>query len=172
MISTLTLKRTPLILLLGFLILSCNKKEETNNKVSSQKNTIETKVESSSEKNTKDYQLQTFGFPAEIEGCSCYFAKNREEFIRQNYLYVDDFQRFSYIQIAGELQKIPYGKTNEVLPEQDLSIQSSNDSFKIEIDGKLIDLGEVETALYQGTMKVTLNGGSIIETPIYGECGC
>lgn len=170
--STSTIKRTPLMLLLGFLILSCNKKEETGNNVPSQKNKIETKVQSSKEKDSKEFQLQTFGFPAEVEGCSCYFAKSREEFIRQNYLYVDDFQRYSYIQIGGELQKIPYGKTNEVLPEKDLSIHSSNDSFKIEIDGKLIDLGEVETALYQGTMKVTSNDGSVIETPIYGECGC
>lgn len=159
-----------LFILLVFSLQSC--KKEASKDVSKVNHAQKTSGKKSDSLDSKILELQSFGFPQEVEGCSCYFAKNREEFIKQNYIYVDDFQRFSFLTINGELVKIPYGKQNEVLPEKNLNIESKNKEYSVKIKGKLIEQGEIETALYEGILEVTKSDGSKVSSKIYGECGC
>lgn len=130
----------------------------------------ETKSEKDTIKNT--VKLETFGFPQEVEGCSCYFAENRAEFIKQNYIYVDDFQKNSFIKINGNQIKLEYLKENEVLPEKDLNIKAKNKDYSVAVIGKKVEDGEIETALYEGKIILENSKGEKSEFDFYGECGC
>ncbi len=152
-------------------LFSCKKEE----KISTEKTVpkTETKVETKKDSAVaKDLQLENFGFPQEIQGCSCYFATDREQFVKQNYIYVDDYQQNGFIKINGKLFKLDYDKKNEVLPEKALNINLHNNDYKVQLKGTVVEEGEIETALYKGTLTVESKDGKKTVIPVYGECGC
>ena len=152
-------------------VISCKKEEKIAIEKSPAKFNTETfkKQESKIQRSIK---LEAFAFPQEIEGCSCYFAVDREQFIKQNYIYVDDYQKNAFLRINGRQIKLGYDKKNEVLPEKSLNINASNPDYKLHLKGKIVEQGEIETALYKGTLTVETMDGKKTETPVYGECGC
>lgn len=160
-----------LVLLTLTVLFSCKKEEKiTADKTVSP---TETKVEVQKDiAKSKGLTLETFGFPQEIQGCSCYFATDREQFIKQNYIYVDDYQQNGYVKINGRQIKLKYDKKNEVLPEKSLNINLHSDDYKVNLKGTVVEEGEIETALYKGTLTIETKDGKKIETPVYGECGC
>lgn len=159
-----------LLVFVAILIISCKKDNNiTNDKPAEVQQT--SKMQSAKNDSVK-LTLETFGFPQEVEGCSCYFAENRSEFVKQNYIYVDDFQKSAFIKINGEQIKAEYLKENEVLPEKDLNLKAESDDYKITVKGIKVEKGEIETALYEGTITVETKDGKKIESEFYGECGC
>ncbi|MHA6698188.1 hypothetical protein [Chryseobacterium sp. A321] len=116
--------------------------------------------------------FKSFAFPQQVEGCSCYFGATRKEFINQNYIYVDDFEKSVFLQLGDNGIQIKYGDKNEVTGNDSLILESKGKDFNLLLKAKKIDQGEVETALYQGKMTLTTEEGIIIESMIYGECGC
>lgn len=155
------------LLFLGLMLLvSCKKETETFAPKTENK-------QKPAKKATLKPTLQTFAFPAEVEGCSCYFAENRQEFIKQNYIYVDDFQKNAFIKINSELMKIPLNEGKKGSPGKQLNISIKNDDYSVELKAVMIEEGEIETQLYKGTITVTnLETKQKIRLPVYGECGC
>lgn len=153
------------------LFFSCKKEERIAQEKAVPK--IETKTEIKKDTlTTKEIKLEVFGFPQEVQGCSCYFATDREEFVKQNYIYVDDFQQNGFIKVNSEQIKLEFDRKNEVLPEKTLNINLHNDQFKVNLKGKAVEEGEIETHLYKGTLTVENKAGKKTVIPVYGECGC
>lgn len=113
--------------------------------------------------------IETFGFPPEVSGCSCYFSKNKEDFQDEKFVYIDDYGNNAYLKIDGKTIKIPM-KEGDFDPEN-FNKSIKNDEFTITIKGKKIKEFE-EVMMFEGTMTVENKKGEKTVTPIYGECGC
>ena len=115
-------------------------------------------------------ELETFPMPAEVEGCSCYFATNKTGYENEKYVYVDDYGKSAYIKIDGKTIKIPMQEDD--LDPSNFTKNIENSDYKINLSGKKIDEMD-ETMMFQGTMTVENKKTSHrFSTPIYGECGC
>lgn len=159
-----------LLSLISSVIIGCKKETPKLNSQKSENKTIV--AQQVTKQKTEKLKLETFGFPEEVEGCSCYFAENRQEFVKQNYLYVDDYQKNTYLKINGKQVKISFDKTAKEPNMKNLNIQVKNDDYTITLKAKPVDEGEIETNLYKGTLTVEDRNGQKTETPVYGECGC
>ena len=116
-----------------------------------------------------EFNLQTFGFPDEIGGCSCYFAKNKDDFDDEKYIYIDDYGKKAYLKIDDQLQKISH-KQNDFDPEN-FQKEIKNEELSIKISGKKVKELE-EVMMFEGSIEVSLKNGKKSTVPIYGECGC
>ena len=151
------------------MIIGC-KKENPVSENSTQKEIV--KVESNAEKMPEfsdDLKLQTFGFPPEVDGCSCYFAKSKEDFENEKYIYVDDYGKTAYLKMDDQLQKISM-KEDDFDPEN-FQKEIKNEDLSIKISGEKVKELE-EVMMFEGSMEVTLKNGKKSTVPIYGECGC
>lgn len=113
--------------------------------------------------------LETFGFPAEVNGCSCYFSKNKEDFDQEKYIYIDDYGNNAYLKIDGKTVKIKM-KEGDFDPDN-FSKVIENEEISVTIQGKKVNELE-EVMMFEGTMTVENKKGEKTITPIYGECGC
>ena len=113
--------------------------------------------------------LETFGFPAEVNGCSCYFSKNKEDFDQEKYIYIDDYGNNAYLKIDGKTVKIKM-KEGDFDPDN-FSKVIKNEEISVTIQGKKVNELE-EVMMFEGTMTVENKNGEKTITPIYGECGC
>lgn len=113
--------------------------------------------------------LETFGFPAEVNGCSCYFAKNKNDFDQEKYIYIDDYGNSAFLKIDGKMVKIEMNEGD--FDPENFSKIIKNDEYSVTIQGKKINELE-EVMMFQGTMTVENKKGEKTITPIYGECGC
>ena len=117
----------------------------------------------------KQINLETFGFPAEVSGCSCYFSKNKEDFEQEKYIYIDDYGNNAYLKIDGKTVKIKM-KEGDFDPAN-FSKVIKNEEISVTIQGKKVNELE-EVMMFEGTMTVENKIGEKTITPIYGECGC
>ena len=113
--------------------------------------------------------LETFGFPAEVNGCSCYFSKNKEDFDQEKYIYIDDYGNNAYLKIDEKTVKIKM-KEGDFDPDN-FSKVIKNEEISVTIQGKKVNELE-EVMMFEGTMTVENKNGEKTITPIYGECGC
>ena len=113
--------------------------------------------------------LETFGFPAEVNGCSCYFSKNKEDFEHEKYVYIDDYGNNAYLKIDGKTIKIKM-KEGDFDPDNFNKV-IKNEEISVTIQGKKVKELE-EVMMFEGTMTVENKKGEKTITPIYGECGC
>jgi hypothetical protein len=120
-----------------------------------------------------DYSISidTFStFPEEIDGCSCYFSNNENDFKRNVYIYVDDYQEKSFMHINGILTKFKLIDSKQISKNHQLKTFDNKD-FELTID--IIQVGQIdETWQQKGTLKLTRKGGQTTTKDIYGECGC
>jgi len=114
--------------------------------------------------------LETFPMPAEVEGCSCYFAKSPADYETEKYVYVDDYGKSAYIKIEGKIIKIPMQEGD--FDPLNFTKNLENSDYRITLSGKKINEMD-ETMMFQGEMTVeNKKTGDRNSTPIYGECGC
>ena len=162
-------KNTAIIFLL-LMAVSCKKDTEKISIEKSTENGRPTQLQSVTKKqNNEPFQLKSFGFPAEVEGCSCYFAKSKIDFDAEKYIYIDDYGKNAFINVNGEMVKIPTEEV-DINPEK-LEKNVDGNGYKISITGKKIKEME-EVMMFEGEMKVTNADGKTVNTPVYGECGC
>lgn len=156
------------LLLFCFSLISCKKEPEV------QKETKVTPQETKKEtpKKSEALTLEPFGFPSSVSGCSCYFSSSREEFVKQNYLYVDDYQKEAYVNVNGKEVRIPLKKAKDYLPTSTLLIEAENKEYKLKLEGRVVEEGEIETMLYRATLTLENSQKQKIQIPLYGECGC
>lgn len=151
------------------MLFSCKKEEQIS------KNTVTTDslnvaVDSANTAATlNQINLETFGFPAEVNGCSCYFSKNKEDFDKEKYVYIDDYGNSAFLKIDGKTIKIKMEEGD--FDPDNFSKVIKNDEFSVTIEGKKVNELE-EVMMFQGTMTVENKKGEKTVTPIYGECGC
>lgn len=151
------------------MLFSCKKEE----KISENKTNNDSLIVSSDSANVLEtlnqINLETFGFPAEVNGCSCYFAKNKEDFDTEKYVYIDDYGNNAFLKIDGKPIKIEM-KEGDFDPDN-FSKVIKNDDITVSIQGKKVNELE-EVMMFEGTMTVENKKGEKTITPIYGECGC
>ncbi|WP_294208720.1 hypothetical protein [uncultured Chryseobacterium sp.] len=111
-----------------------------------------------------------FPFPKEIKECSCYFAKNKADFEAERYIYADDAGKTAYMKLNGSRIVMNLISSSDMEVDEELSKEIESDDYKISIRGKKIK-GE-EALLFEGTMRIEKPDGTVVTTPIYGECGC
>ena len=100
------------------------------------------------------------GFPDDIDGCSCYFAMNQEDFEQNKFIYLDTYyEGTGFISISNELIKI------------DLNNPSKND-YKIKIEFDSNKQNGDETWWRTGIMTITTKKGKTLKSKFVGECGC
>ena len=154
------------------MLFSCKKEEQITE--SKPLTTDSLKVETDSmnvgtAENLNQINLETFGFPAEVNGCSCYFSKNKEDFDQEKYIYIDDYGNNAYLKIDGKTVKIKM-KEGDFDPDN-FSKVIENEEISVTIQGKKVNELE-EVMMFEGTMTVENKKGEKTITPIYGECGC
>ncbi len=151
------------------MLFSCKKEE----KVSENKTTADSLIIANDSVNVAEtlnqINLETFGFPAEVNGCSCYFAKTKEDFEQEKYVYIDDYGNNAFLKIDGKTVKIEM-KEGDFDPDNFSKI-IRNDEYSVTIQGKKVNELE-EVMMFKGTMTVENKKGEKTVTPIYGECGC
>ncbi|WP_027376377.1 hypothetical protein [Kaistella palustris] len=164
------MKKLVLITTLIFII-SCQKDGNTSGLKTAQ-DSLSLKTDSgtvSAGEIPNQIHLETFAFPPEVNGCSCYFSANKADFDDEKYIYIDDYGNNAFIKTNGKMIKFEM-KEGDFDPEN-FSKTIKNSDFTISITGqKVKELGEV--MMFQGTMTVENKTGEKTVTPIYGECGC
>lgn len=151
------------------MLFSCKKEEKiTENKTTTDSLKITNDSVHAAE-NLNQINLETFAFPAEVTGCSCYFSKNKEDFDKEKYVYIDDYGNSAFLKIDGNTTKIKMEEGD--FDPANFSKSIKNEEFSVSIQGKKVkDLEEV--MMFEGMMTVENKQGEKTVTPIYGECGC
>ncbi|AYY83154.1 hypothetical protein EGX91_00435 [Chryseobacterium indologenes] len=123
-------------------------------------------AQSSSEK----ILIETIAFPKEIKECSCYFAKTKADFEAEKYIYADDAGKTAYMKLDGKRMVMNLISSSDMEVDEELTKEIESNDYKISVKGKKIK-GE-EALLFEGTLTIEKPDGSVVTTPIYGECGC
>ena len=154
------------------MLFSCQKEGQIAEAISADNEVTTIEIDSANTLRTEELNqinLETFGFPAEVSGCSCYFAKNKEDFENEKYVYIDDYGNNAFLKIDGKSVKIKM-KEGDFDPDN-FSKVIKNDEITVTIQGKKVNELE-EVMMFEGTMTVENKKGEKTITPIYGECGC
>ena len=154
------------------MLFSCKKEEQITETKPLTTNSLKVETDSmnvGTAETINQINLETFGFPAEVNGCSCYFSKNKEDFDQEKYIYIDDYGNNAYLKIDGKTVKIKM-KEGDFDPDN-FSKVIKNEEISVTIQGKKVNELE-EVMMFEGTMTVENKNGEKTITPIYGECGC
>lgn len=154
----------------AFLLIACKKEKETvTDPVSQDSLTVvqnSVKIDSASGKILVD----VFPFPKEIKECSCYFAKNKADFENEKYIYADDAGKTAYMKLDGKRLAMNLISSSDMEIDDELTKEIENENYKISVKGKKIK--HEEALLFEGTLTIEKPDGTVVTTPIYGECGC
>lgn len=118
---------------------------------------------------TRTFNLGKFGFPPDLEGCSCYFAENNQDFDEEKFIYIDDYGKKALIKVDNKIIVIP--ATIEEFDENNFEKNVVGNGFKIKLTGKKIQEME-EVMMFEGQITVQREDGAVVQSPLYGECGC
>ena len=176
------MKKTILILI-GLSIVSC--KKEISTETENKKDTIVVKQENLTKTDTtiavapvaEVLVTPMDGFPKDVQGCSCYFAQDKEMLKSEKFYYVDDYQQTAYVKIGDKLEKLKFANDKAVTSTQ-LKKDFENDNYKgsliaEKIPSKAYENEGNELWFYQGTLEIVdKKTGKKTTIPIYGECGC
>lgn len=115
--------------------------------------------------------IDTFSdLPPEIEGCSCLFSNNKNDFESGKYIYADDYQGNAFISINGEMKRFTLGNSHKVSDKHFTRTWISED---FDVTLKYKQVGEIEETWQQkGTIKIKSKTGTEVAKEFYGECGC
>lgn len=116
--------------------------------------------------------IDTFSIsPAEIDGCSCYFSNNPEEFKKGEYIYMNDFAQISFLKINGVLTKFTQIEFKNI-DSKTTEAKAVSGEFQLVIKVKRGEQSGEETQIQTGTIILTDKSGNRIEKTFYGDCGC
>lgn len=110
-------------------------------------------------------------WPEEIDGCSCYSSRNKNEFEKREYIYMDDYGDKAFMKINGQLEKFKMTKSDTLTSSEHSKETWENDNFELTIETRQV--GQIdETWQHKGKLTLKQKDGETIEREIYGECGC
>jgi hypothetical protein len=139
------------------------------NENNASKNTTKTK-----NTNIKNQELTigTFSnFPPEIDGCSCCYSKDSLDFKNGSYLYANDFEQTSFLNINGILTKFIQSEWKE-LNKTTRTAKAKSDQYELTIEIHDVRKNGDETWINTGTITVKDKNGNRTTRTFYGECGC
>ena len=154
----------------AFLLVACKKNKETVSGASPADSLNTVKDSATASIPSGKIQIETISFPEEIKECSCYFARNKADFEAEKYIYADDAGKTAYMKLDGKRLSMNLISSSDMEVDEELTKEIENGDYKISVKGKKIK-GE-EALLFEGTLTIEKPDGSVISTPIYGECGC
>ena len=109
--------------------------------------------------------------PPGIEGCSCYYALDKDEFVKKNYIYVESYENYAFMNINDNKTQFKLDLTQH--PAEDEVVQTWSSGNELTLVLLLVDVGQIdETNQKNGILKLKKGKETIFETDIYGECGC
>lgn len=141
--------------------------------LSCQNNSLK-RTESKINKKTSEltFSIDTFStFPPEIDGCSCYFSKDSTDFKNGAYIYMNDYDKISFLKINGVLTKFTQTNFKQINKSKSIS-KSTSDNYELTIEERNVKQNGDETSLIEGTITLKDKNGKIISSAFYGECGC
>jgi len=119
--------------------------------------------------------IDTFStFPSEISGCGCYFSINSAEFKKDEYIFMCDIDKTSFLKINGVLTKftlIEDSAKGEALSGR-FKAKFKSDNYEIEIEYSKTGEHGYESSNMKGTIKLTDKNGKTVVKTMYGLCGC
>jgi hypothetical protein len=125
----------------------------------------QTMAESSEKATPPVKQLSVInGYPEGFAGCSCSLASSEEAYKAQQFIYLeksgmpDPRNNFKMISIDGEVFK--WFSAEE--PE----------GFSVNVEYSSSEGSDPEIKQKKGILTVTFKNGQVIETPVFGYCGC
>ncbi|MGL6126691.1 hypothetical protein [Chryseobacterium artocarpi] len=154
----------------AFLLVACKKDKETVSGASPADSLNIVKDSATASIPSGKIQIENISFPEEIKECSCYFARNKADFEAEKYIYADDAGKTAYMKLDGKRLSMNLISSSDMEVDEELTKEIENGDYKISVKGKKIK-GE-EALLFEGTLTIEKPDGSVISTPIYGECGC
>ncbi|WP_347217345.1 hypothetical protein [Chryseobacterium sp.] len=159
-----------IILFSAFLLVACKKDKETVSANATADSSNIAKDSATASIPSGKIQIENISFPEEIKECSCYFARNKADFEAEKYIYADDAGKTAYMKLDGKRLAMNLISSSDMEVDEELTKEIENNDYKISVKGKKIK-GE-EALLFEGTLTIEKPDGSVITTPIYGECGC
>ncbi|ASW74543.1 hypothetical protein IQ37_15005 [Chryseobacterium piperi] len=159
-----------IIILSALFLVACKKDKETGSGSSSKDSLTIVKDSAKTNAASGKILVETFPFPKEIKECSCYFAKSKEDFVAEKYIYADDAGKTAYMKLDGKRLAMNLISSSDMEVEDQLSKEIENGDYKISVKGKKIK--SEETLLFEGTLTIEKPDGTVITLPVYGECGC
>jgi hypothetical protein len=139
------------------------------NENNASKNTTKTK-----NTNIKNQELTigTFSnFPPEIDGCSCYYSKDSLDLKNGSYLYANDFEQTSFLNINGILTKFIQSEWKE-LNKTTRTAKGKSAQYELTIEIHDVRKNGDETWINTGIINVKDKNGNKTTRTFYGECGC
>jgi hypothetical protein len=127
------------------------------------------KVEKSSLK------LDNFGFPDDIEGCSCYFSKSKKMFENNEYFFMANYDSLVHIMVNSELINLKLEMSTREpnsFGDYDHKEIYKNDMYTVTINIVYKESSGDETWLNEETIIVDAKDGQHFKHSIFGECGC
>ena len=113
--------------------------------------------------------LENFSeFPPEIDGCSCYFSGNKEDFKQGDYLFISNYEKLAFVKIEDELIRF------KMIEEKEESYNTiwQDEGGRIMVL-ETVEMGQVdETWQYEGVLTLMKENIPIYKRTINGECGC
>ncbi len=120
--------------------------------------------------------IQSFSqFPAEIDGCSCYFSSNERAFSQKEYIIVTNLDSLAFMTINNQqtkLKLISSGAEPNTFTNFNHVEVFGNKEYKVIIDIKYKKSTDSEVWIDEGTITITRKDGQKIVIKFYGECGC
>lgn len=154
----------------AFLLIACKKEKETVAGSTPGDSLNIVKDSATTPPSTGKIFIETIPFPKEIKECSCYFARNKADFEAEKYIYADDAGKTAYMKLDGKRLVMNLISSSDMEVDEELTKEIESNDYKISVKGKKIK-GE-EALLFEGTLTIEKPDGSVVTTPIYGECGC
>lgn len=154
----------------AFLLVACKKEQQGSQNSASADSSNIVKDSVATDLSSKKIAVETFPFPPEIKECSCYFAKSKADFLAEKYIYADDAGKTAYMKLDGKRIALNLIASSDMEADEVLSKEIENDDYKISVKGKKIK-GE-EALLFEGMLTIEKPDGTVVNIPIYGECGC
>ncbi|MEG0928514.1 MULTISPECIES: hypothetical protein [Chryseobacterium] len=159
-----------IILFSAFLLVACKKDKETVSGSTSTDSANIVKDSAHATISSGKILIENISFPEEIKECSCYFARSKADFEAEKYIYADDAGKTAYMKLDGKRLAMNLISSSDMEVDEELTKEIESNDYKISVKGKKIK-GE-EALLFEGTLTIEKPDGSVITTPIYGECGC
>ncbi|ASK32069.1 hypothetical protein CEY12_19055 [Chryseobacterium sp. T16E-39] len=153
----------------AFLVIACKKDKETIS-VTTNQDSMNHVQDSAKIETSGSILIETITFPKEIKECSCYFAKNKADFEEEKYIYADDAGKTAYMKLDGKRLTMNLISSSDMEADELLTKEIESGDYKISVKGKKIK-GE-EALLFEGTITIEKPDGTVVTSPIYGECGC
>ncbi|MBK0404895.1 hypothetical protein I5M27_18030 [Adhaeribacter sp. BT258] len=111
-------------------------------------------------------------FPPEMYGCSCYFARNQQEFKKEQYIYINDYAETSIISVNGKLNKLVLKYQSDSLAKEKFYVYANTDYELKVTKEKSRDVAEEVSKIEGQLILKEIKTGTTKRYFYTGECGC